>query len=84
MCHGCIAQPSVALVLAGLASIYPGPSWMLCDPLTAAALKWHFAIHSGSHMRVLEGRRRWFDLQTSLWHFLQLEQLKEQIDNPVP
>lgn len=63
MCYSCIAQPSVALVLAGLASIYPGPSWLHCDPLTTAALKWHLAMCSGSHMRVSEGRRWWFDLQ---------------------
>lgn len=63
MCYSCIAQPSVALVLAGLASIYPGPSWLHCDPLTTAALKWRLAKRSGSHMRVSEGRRWWFDLQ---------------------
>ena len=55
MCHSCIAQPSVALVLAGLAGLYPGPSWLHCDPLTTVALRWHLARHSGSHMRVSMG-----------------------------
>lgn len=69
MCHSCVAQPSVALALAGLASIYPGPSWLHCVPLTTAALRWRLAIHSGSHTRLSEGRRWWFDLQNKKTFF---------------